>query len=109
MAITPQPAFTTDAATTVTFNSAASNVALPGTPASDTVLRLVNLGSTPAYVKLGSSSVTVTPQTGVAILPGPVPVFLGINGATNLAGVTTNTGLDAGWAGAAIINLATGN
>lgn len=110
MAATPQPAFTVDAALTAAFDSTSAAVALPGTPANDTVVRLVNVSTVVAYVALGTSTVTVTKENGVAIAPGQVPTYLGLpSGATHIAGVTSLSGYAANYTPAALVNVATGN
>ena len=110
MAVSPQPAFTVDAVTTTAFDTTSTAVALPGTPASDTVVRLVNVSTEVAYVLLGASNVTVTTATGVAIAPGQVPTYLGIpTGATHIAGITSGAAYGAGWKPNALVNVATGN
>jgi len=43
VAVTPIPSFTVDAALTTSFGSPSTRVALPGTPASDATVRLLNL------------------------------------------------------------------
>ena len=109
MAVTPQPCFTVDAAANAAFDNTSHAVLLPGTIANDTVVRLVNVGNAPVYVLLGTSAVTVTPQTGVCIAPGAVPTYLGINGATYIAGVVSGPNFAAGWTPNAILNISTGN
>lgn len=109
MAATPQPCFTVDAAISTAFDTATSRIALPGTPASDTVVRLINTGTSDAYVLPGDATVTVTPQTGVLIAPGHVPTYLGINGATYIAGITSGAAYGATWVPSAVLNIATGN
>ena len=109
MAVTPQPAFTVDAVVNAAFDIASSRVALPGTPASDTVLRLVNVSGVPVYVVLGSNTVVATVATGVCIAPGPVPTYLGLAGATYLAGITSGASQAAGWVPNGILNIAIGN
>ena len=58
----------------VVASGIAQTIANPGTGAT---LRLANVGAEPVYVALGASSpVAVTPQTGLAILPGAHAEFL---------------------------------
>lgn len=100
MAVTPQPAFTVDSSVGMSAGITSSNVALPGTLADDTVVRIVNLGPGTAYVALGSSSVAATTQN-LCIPPGQVQ-YLAINSNTYLAAITTG-------AGNAQLNISTGN
>jgi hypothetical protein len=69
----------------------------------------VNVGNTPVFVVLGDNTVTATVAAGVCVSPGPVPVFLGINSATHLAGITSGATYGASWTPAGILNIATGN
>lgn len=110
MATSPQPAFTVDAAVTAAFDNVTSAVALPGTPASDTVVRLVNVSTRTVYVALGTSAVTVTANTGLAIAPGQVATYLGLAGQTHIAGITSGASFY-GTAGIpnGVLNIATGN
>jgi len=111
MAATPQPSFTVDAALTTSFGSPSTRVALPGTPASDATVRLLNLSGVPVFVALGSNTVVATVAAGVCIVPGPVPTYLGIGTATYLAGITQGGNSPFGAAGTpqAILNIATGS
>jgi hypothetical protein len=103
MAVTPKPAFTVDAAVGTAFIATSSAVALPGTLAGDTVVRVANLGPCAVVVKLGTSAaVTVTQSTGVAILAGDVE-YLAINGNTYIAGCSV------GGPGSSTVNICTGN
>lgn len=100
MAATPHPSFTVDAAVGTSFGAASSNVALPGTPASDACVRIANTGPCHIAVKLGvDNTVTVTPSTGLVIPAGQVE-FLTIGANTFIAGVAMG--------GNSVVNLATG-
>ena len=103
MAVTPQPVFTPDASVGASAGQVSSTVLLPGTPASDTTLRIVNLGSMAVAVKLGTSSaVSCTMSTGTVIMPGQ-EVYLGIGANTYIAILTGAPGTSS------TINLTTGN
>lgn len=84
--LVPLSSINVDAVKTATFGPTTSNVALPGTPASDSIVVLTNLSTMPVLVKLGTGAVTVTISTGSVVMPGQQRV-LAINGATNLAGI----------------------
>lgn len=103
MAATPQPVFTPDTSAGVSAGPASAAFALPGTPASDTTLRVANVGSMPVYCKLGASSaVTVTNSTGLCVMPGRTE-YLGI-GANTWIAITTGT-----LGTSSTVNLTTGN
>jgi hypothetical protein len=66
--------FSPSASIQVVATGSAQTIANPGSGAT---LRLANVGAEPVYVALSASSpVVVTPQTGLAILPGAPPEFL---------------------------------
>ena len=96
--------FTPDASSGASFGSSSSAVALPGTPASDTLVMVTNYGSIPVAVKLGTSAVTVTKTTGLLILAGQ-SVAIGLGGATYIAGIATG----AIGSQQALVNLTTGS
>lgn len=102
MASTPTPSFTVDAVLSGAFGFSSTNVALPGTPGSDACVRIVNTGPMPMAVALGSSGATVTPSTGLVIMPGQTQ-YLTIGAATHIAGVSSG-----GPGNTAMFNLATG-
>lgn len=103
MSLTPQPAFTPDASIGASAGPSSAAVALPGTPASDTVLRVVNVGSMPVACKLGNSNaVTCTMSTGTVVMPGR-EVYLGMAGDTYIALTTGSPGTST------TCNLTTGN
>ncbi len=87
MAVNTLPAFTPDAAIGAAFGPTSSNVALPGTPASDSVVVVSNLSAIPVYVKLGTSSAVVAVVCASSlVMPGQVRVFaIGAN--TYIAGI----------------------
>ena len=103
MALNPLEAFTLDQAAGTSFGATSSAVALPGTPGSDLVVRICNLGPCHLAVKLGGSTVTCTPSTGIVVLAGQVLV-LAIAGNTYLAGVSCG-----GTGTASTANIATGS
>ncbi len=104
MAVTPQPAFTVDAAIGTAAVSSSSALALPGTPASDTVVLVTNLGPCHVAIKLGTSSaVTVTPSTGLVVLAGR-EAYLGMTGFTHIAMACAG-----GPGTSSTLNIATGN
>lgn len=71
MSVATIPALTLDAAIGASAGSTSSAKALPGTPASDALVLVTNLGPCHAALKLGTSSaVSVTPSTGVVVLAG---------------------------------------
>ena len=111
MAVTPIPSFTVDAALTTSFGSPSTRVALPGTPASDATVRLLNLSGVPVFVALGGNTVVATVAAGVCIAPGPVPTYLGIGTNTYIAGIIQGGNSPFGAAGTpqAILNIATGS
>ena len=100
MAVTPQPAFTVDSSVGFAAGSTTSNVALPGTLASDTVVRITNMGPAHAAVALGGSTVAATNQN-LVVRAGETQ-YLGINSNTYLAAISIGMG-------DAILNIATGN
>lgn len=103
MAATPQPVFTPDASVGVSVGSSSAAVPLPGTPASDTTLRLCNVGSMPIFCKLGTTNaVAVTNATGLCVMPGRTE-YLGIGANTYIAMTTGTPGTSS------TCNLSTGN
>jgi hypothetical protein len=85
MALQPQPAFTVDASVGMPVGQSSSRIALPGTPASDTVVRIANMGTAPVAVALGNNSVVATNQN-LVVLAGQVQ-YLAINSNTYLAAI----------------------
>ena len=105
MSLSPLPAFTPDAAINFWFGATTSNVALPGTPASDTTVILTNQGQVPIFFKLGTTNaVTVTVATGFVVMPGQWRA-IGIGSNTYLAGITVGGQTGTG----ATANIVTGN
>jgi hypothetical protein len=103
MALIPTSAFTPDASVGCSAGPTAAAVLLPGTPASDTTLRVTNIGNNPVGVKLGTSSaVTCTMSTGLVVMPGQTE-YLGIGANTYLALCTGAPGTSSS------VNLTTGN
>lgn len=99
-----QPSFAPDAAIGTSFGFASSAVALPGTPASDAMVRVCNLGPCHIAVKLGTTNaVTVTQSTGLIIAAGQT-VHLTIGANLWIAGVACG-----GPGNTSTANLATGN
>jgi len=103
MAAIAQSVFTPDTAVGTSVGSSSAAVALPGTPASDTTLRVANVGNNPIYVKLGTTNaVTVTNGTGLCIMPGDKE-YLGIGSNTYIAMTTGTPGTSS------TVNLTTGS
>lgn len=102
MAAVQEPSFTVDAAIGGAFGFTSSRIVLPGTPGSDTSVRVCNAGPCHIAVKLGDNTVVVTQSTGLLILAGQ-SVYLTIGAATNIAGVACG-----GPGNSSTINLATG-
>jgi len=100
--------FTPDASVGTSFNSTSSAVLLPGTPASDTLVMVTNLGPLAVAVKLGSSTVSVTPTTGAVVLAGQ-SVALGISTNTYIAGVAIGAITGLGTSQSTVVNLTTGS
>ena len=75
MALPQVPAFTPAAYAQMNATSASSSAAIPGS--GNQTLRITNLGSAAVFVSLSSGAGTVTPATGVAILPNSTE-YLGI-------------------------------
>ena len=99
-----------DAAVNASFGAISSAVALPGTLAGDTVVRLLNQSGQSVFVLLGTNAVTVTVATGVLIAPGHVATFLGLAGQTHIAGITSGPAPSLGFSQPdATLNIATGN
>lgn len=100
----PLPYITPDASIGTSFGSTSSAIALPGTPANDTQVRICNLGPCAVALALGTTSaVTVTPSTGIVIMPGD-SLSLGIGSNTYIAGVSCG-----GPSTSTVVNLTTGN
>jgi hypothetical protein len=101
---TQTPSFAVDAAVGGSFGFASSVIALPGTPASDSIVRVCNVGPCHITVKLGvDDTVIVTQSTGLTILAGQTEyITLGAN--TYIAGVAAG-----GPNNASTVNIATGN
>ena len=105
------PYFTPDASVGTSFGASSSNIALPGTPASDTTLLITNIGPLPVIFKLGTSNAVVvtlpsTPggATGFCVMPGK-QFAVGIGSNTYIAGISTG-----GQTGqCSVVNLTTGN
>jgi hypothetical protein len=98
------PFFTLDTAAGNSFGATSSNMALPGTPGSDTTVIVSNLGPCHISVILSTSSTaTVTPSTGIVILAGH-SLALGIGSNTRLAGVSCG-----GTGTSSTVNIATGS
>lgn len=104
MANIQESSFAVDAAVGASFGGTTSNVAVPGTPASDTILKVTNLGPCHIAIKLGASiAVVVTPSTGLIILAGQsVNLTLGAN--TFIAGIACG-----GSQSSSTVNIASGN
>jgi hypothetical protein len=79
------PGFTIDTSVGTSFGATSSRIALPGTPGSDTLVRIVNLGPNTISVALGGNTVVATTQN-LAIIPGQ-EIFLVIGAATYIAGI----------------------
>jgi hypothetical protein len=104
MAAVQISSFTPDASIGTSFGFASVAVALPGTPASDVMVRVCNLGPTPVAVKLGTTNaVTVTSSTGMVIAAGET-VYITIGANLFIAGVAC-----AGPNNASTVNLTTGS
>ena len=104
MASTQQASFATDASIGGSFGFASSAIALPGTPSSDAMVRVCNLGSCHIAVALGTTSaVTTTQATGLLIPAGSVQ-YLTIGANTYIAGVACG-----GPGNTSTINISTGN
>ena len=97
------PGWTLDAAVGAAFGTTSSNLALPGTPSGDTLVRLVNVGSWPIWFTLGGSSVAATVATGSVVMPGQ-ELFLVRGSATYIAGIILG-----GNGGTGLANVSTGN
>lgn len=80
------PGFRPDGAVGTSFGATTSRVALPGTPASDALVRVANLGPNPVSVKLGTSAVTAA-LSDLVVMPGQVMYLSLAAGQTNLAGI----------------------
>ena len=100
MALTPQPAFSVDATVGFGATQTTNNVALPGTLASDTVVRVANLGRAHCAVALGAAGVVATNQS--LIVPAGQVQYLGLGTATHLAALAID-------GPTAILNVSTGN
>jgi hypothetical protein len=99
-----QANFAPDASTGTSFGSTSSTVALPGTPASDSMVRVCNLGPCHIAVKLGTASnIPVTSSNGMMILAGET-VYLTLGANTFLGGVSAG-----GPSSASTVNITTGN
>ena len=103
MALNPLEGFTLDVAAGTSFGATSSAVLLPGTPGADLTVRICNLGPCHVAIRLGGSTVTVTPSTGIVVLAGQVLV-LALAGATYIAGVSCG-----GTGTASTVNIATGS
>jgi hypothetical protein len=97
------PGWTLDAAVGASFGTTSSNLALPGTPSGDSLVRLVNVGSWPIWFTLGGSAVVATPATGAVVMPGQ-ELFLVRGSATYIAGIILG-----GNSGFGLANISTGN
>lgn len=103
MAVT-QESFAPDAAIGTSFGFTSSNIALPGTPATDAMVRVYNAGPNNIAVKLGTTiAVTVTSSTGLMVGAGQV-AFLTIGANLFIAGVSCG-----GPSTASTVNVTTGN
>jgi hypothetical protein len=102
VALNTYPGFAVDAAVGTSFGTASTRVALPGTPASDGLTRVCNLGPNPVSVKLGSSAVAAL-LSDTVVMPGQ-ELFLATGTADHIAGIQ-HGGLGMG----STVNIATGN
>jgi hypothetical protein len=98
------PAFTLDAATGTSFGGTTSSVALPGTPGSDALVRVANLGPNTVSVRLTVGAGTVTLTNGIAVLPGQVQYLAITTGNDHIAGIAHGS-LGMG----STVNIATGS
>jgi hypothetical protein len=80
------PSFALSSVASLLAGTVSSNVLLPTVSGATTAL-ITNMGESLVYLLLGSSSVVVSPATGVALLPGQ-SIALTIGSATNLAAVS---------------------
>lgn len=105
MANVQQSSFAVDAAVGTSFGFTATNIALPGTVAGDSIVRVANLGPCHVAVRLttSSSDVTVTPSTGIIVLAGG-ELWLTLGSNTRIEGVASG-----GPGMASTVNIATGN
>lgn len=103
MAVSPQPAFTPDASVGFAAGPTSSNVALPGTPADDTVVRIANMGGAHAAVALGTDDTVVASGIGASlvVLAGSV-MYLAIGTGKYLAAIALS-------GPTAVLNITTGN
>lgn len=104
MSTTLTYAFALDASKGMSFGASSSAVALPGTPASDTVVRVANLGPCHLAVAFGNSAVTVASNTGCMILAGQTEFLALPSGATYIAGISCG-----GQSSTTTVNVSTGN
>lgn len=102
MAVAPQPAFTVDAATGMPVIATSTRILMPGTVASDGVVRVANLGPGPAAVALGDVTVVAANNTSVVVLAGQVQYLAIPAGATYIAAIAAG-GMNT------TLNIATGN
>ena len=109
MAVATLPAFTPDAAIGEAFGPVSSSVALPGTPASDSLVVVTNVSAVPVYVQLGTSSAVVAVvRASSLVLPGQVRVFaIGAN--TYIAGIILGGGTAYATVSDAVVAIETGS
>ena len=103
MAVQTNPAFTLDAAAGTSFGGTSSSVALPGTPASDALVRVANLGPNTISVRLSVGAGAVSLTNGVAIIPGQVLYLAITTGQDHINGIAHGS-LGMG----STVNIATG-
>jgi hypothetical protein len=82
----PIASFSPSSTAALIAGTTSSNVLLPTTSNPTTAL-VTNLGVSVVYLLLGSSSVVVSAETGIALLPG-ASIALTIGSATNLAAIS---------------------
>ena len=104
MASTQQASFKPDGSIGGSFGFSSSRIALPGTPASDAMVRVSNAGPNHIAVALGDDTVAVTQSTGLLILAGDTAYLTLSAGNTNIAGVACG-----GPQNASMVNITTGN
>lgn len=101
MANTQVPSFAPDTSVGTSFGQTSAAVLLPGTPASDSILKVTNLGPCHISVKMGTSNaVTVTINGGLIICAGQTE-YLTLGANTYIAGVASG--------GNSTVSLTTGN
>jgi hypothetical protein len=104
MANIQESSFAPDTSVGTSFGAASSNILLPGTPASDSIVKVVNLGPYHIAVKLGTTNAVVATNNGAQVIPAGATQNFTLGSNLYIAGIALG-----GPGSASTVNITTGN